>query len=231
MTLFAWVIYPYLCLAVLVIGSLWRYDTDQLGWTAKSSEFLEKRRLRWGSLLFHWGIIFVFMGHVGGLLVPIQLTRLATSDEMYHMSAMVMGGLSGLAAFAGLVLLFLRRTTVKRVWRNTTAGDMVALVLLIIVAGLGMSITLGYNVAVEPYEYRLTLGPWVRGLLLFHPDVSLMATVPTIIKAHVLIAFTLFAVSPFTRLVHIWSIPLAYLGRAPQQLRRRHPVSEVKRLG
>jgi nitrate reductase gamma subunit len=222
MSLWWWVIYPYLSLAVLMVGSLYRYDSDQLGWTARSSEFLEKRRLRLGSLLFHWGVIFVFLGHVAGLLVPIEVYHaLHVPDALYHATAMTVGGAAGLAAFSGLVLLLLRRLSVPRIRLTSSVMDILVLLLLGVTVGLGLATTLGYDTLVGPYEYRLTVGPWIRGILLLHPDPRLMAAVPLVLQLHIIAAFLVFALSPFTRLVHVWSLPLAYLRRAPQQVRRR----------
>ena len=222
---FLWVVYPYLCLMLLVVGTLARYNYDQIGWTSKSSELLEKRLLRIGSPLFHWGIIFVFLGHVAGLLVPIGVYQaIGVSEHVYHLGAMVMGGVTGLMALAGLLLLLWRRLSVRQVLRNTSAGDWLALALLIVTVAMGLGMTLVYNVAHLPYEYRTTVGPWIRGVILLHPDPSLMAGVPLLLQIHILAALALFAASPFTRLVHIFSLPLAYLGRAPMQYRRRTPA-------
>jgi len=234
--LLVWVVYPYLCLAVLVVGSLYRYDTDPMGWSAHSSEFLERRRLRLGSLLFHWGIVFVFLGHVAGLLVPLSVYRsLGVGDSLYHAFALVLGGASGLAALAGASLLLARRLSVPRVRRTTTPGDFLTLALLLVTVGLGLASTLGWNLTHGPYEYRSTVAPWLRGILTLSPNPALMEGVPLVLKLHILAAFLLFALSPFTRLVHIWSLPLAYLRRAPLQYRRRFPAPapsrEVSRRG
>lgn len=219
---FLWGVYPYLSLMLLVVGTLARYNYDQIGWTSKSSELLEKRLLRTGSLLFHWGIILVFFGHVAGLLVPVAVYQaVGISEQLYHLGAMVMGGLTGLMTLVGLVLLVLRRLGVRRVLRNTSAADWVALGFLIATVSTGVLMTLGYNVTHLPYEYRTTVGPWIRGVLVLHPDAALMAGVPLVLQVHILTALALFAISPFTRLVHVWSLPLAYLRRAPMQYRRR----------
>jgi nitrate reductase gamma subunit len=222
---FLWVVYPYLCLMVLVVGMLTRYNYDQIGWTSKSSEILEKRLLGLGSPLFHWGIIFVFLGHVAGLLVPIEVYQaLGVSEHLYHMGAMAMGGITGLMTLVGLLLLLWRRLSVRRVKSHTSTGDWVALGFLIATVALGLSMTLVYNVSHVAYEYRTTVGPWIRGVILLHPQAALMAHVPLVLQLHILTALALFAVSPFTRLVHIFSLPLAYLRRRPIQYRRRTPA-------
>lgn len=230
MSIFLWSVYPYLCLTLLVVGSLWRYSSDQIGWTAKSSEIFEKRLLRIGSPLFHYGIIFVFLGHVAGLLVPLGAYRvLGVPAETYHRVALLMGGLSGLAALAGLLLLLYRRLTVVRVRRHSSAGDVVALGLLLLTVALGLAMTLSQGLQRIPYEYRASVGPWIRSVLFLHPAVGLMQGVPLLLQLHVLAAFAVFAATPFTRLVHIFSVPLAYPRRAPLQYRRRGAPADRRR--
>lgn len=223
MSLFLWVIYPYIALTVMVVGLIYRYDADPFGWTARSSELLEKAKLMWGSNLFHWGIIFAFFGHVAGILVPLAFYRLThVPDEFYHLNALAAGGLAGTATLVGLFILAVRRLGVRRIWRTSSTGDIVALALLIATAIPGMITTAYHN-----YEYRLTVGPWFRGLLTFHPDPNLMVGVPLRLQVHILLAMLTFAVTPFTRLVHLFSLPIAYLRRAPIQYRLRMPVVEA----
>ncbi|MCL6548113.1 MAG: respiratory nitrate reductase subunit gamma [Alicyclobacillus sp.] len=219
---FWWVIFPYASLAVCITGTLYRFVCGQRGWGSKSSEILEKRWLRAGSLLFHWGILFVIGGHVMGLLVPLRVYEaVGVPSEAYHLVANVAGGLAGLSATAGCLILLLRRIFHRRVRINSTPSDFVALTLLFLVVALGTAQTVVYNNLVGSYEYRLTVGPWTRGLLLLHPNPALMAAVPLALKIHVALTFLLFAVSPFTRLVHVWSAPLRYPTRAPIQYRAR----------
>jgi nitrate reductase gamma subunit len=219
---FWWVVFPYLTVAVMVIGMLYRFVYNQRGWGSKSSEILEKRWLRYGSLMFHWGILCVIAGHVMGLLVPISVYHaLGVSNEFYHKNADVFGGLAGLVATAGILVLLARRTFNARVRRNSSVSDFVALILLLIVVGLGVAVTVGYNNIVGPYEYRTTVGPWVRELVVLHPDAALMKDVPLLLRVHIISSFALFAVWPFTRLVHVFSLPVRYPFRAPMQYRSR----------
>lgn len=229
MTQFLWVIFPYLCIAVLVVGTIYRYSYDQLGWGSKSSEILEKRFLRWGSLLFHWGIVFVFFGHVMGLMIPLKVYQwLGISSEFYHTNAEIFGGVAGFAAWLGILLLLLRRIVNKRVRINSTPSDYVALVMLFIVASLGLYVTTIYSQIHGAYEYRATVGPWFRQVLTLHPNAYLMVHAPLVLQLHALSAFLLFAISPFTRLVHIWSAPLAYVTRAPILYRSRVGFAHVR---
>ena len=220
---FWWVIYPYLTLGLMVIGAIYRVIDRPIGWGSRSSEILEKNMLRWGSRLFHWGIIFVFGGHVVGLLVPIQVFHaLGIPDEMYHVTADIFGGLAGIAAWLGMLILLLRRLFHPRVRKNSSVADILAVFLLFLVITIGDAVTLIYNNVVGPYEYRTTVNPWIRDVLVFHPDKTLMLHVPLIIQIHIVVALALLAVSPFTRLVHIWSLPIRYAVRAPIQYRARH---------
>lgn len=221
---FLWVIYPYLMLCLFIVGHLYRYVTDQYGWTAQSSEFLEKKFLRWGSLLFHWGIIFALLGHFSGLLLPKRtLESFGVTEELYHAGAIYAGGIAGIAALIGIVLLVFRRTTQPRIRITSGTLDLLVVILLLVVIVLGLSVTLGFNLLVGDFDYRETISPWFRGLLLLRPDPGLMVDVPLFFKLHVLSAFTLFGLWPFTRLVHVWSLPLNYLHRSYIVYRNRNP--------
>lgn len=222
MNQFWWVVYPYLALSVMVVGTLYRYAHHQLSWTSRSSELLEQRWLKWGSQLFHWGILLVVAGHVMGLIVPLSVYgAFGVSPALYHQNADLLGGLAGAATWIGVAILLLRRVLNGRVRQNSSASDFVVLALLFVVVTTGDYLTIIRNNVVGPYEYRATIGPWLRGLLVLHPNAALMLHVPTLFQVHVVLAFLLFAISPFTRLVHIWSVPLAYLRRAPIQYRAR----------
>lgn len=219
---FLWVIYPYMVIVIFVFGLLIRYNSDQLGWSSKSSQLLERRLLKWGSTLFHFGIIFVFLGHVAGIIVPVGVYRLlGVPDEQYHIMASVMGGLSGIAATVGVVILFYRRFMIDRVRINSSTGDIVTIVLLAIVVLNGMIVTGTNALSRTGFDYRENLAPWFRGIITFMPDGSLMSGVPLIFKIHVFSAFTFFAAMPFTRLVHILSLPITYVIRSFIVYRKR----------
>lgn len=223
LTAFTWGVFPYICFTVMIVGTIYRYQSDQLRWGSKSSELLEKKLLTRGSILFHIGIFLVLGGHVAGLLVPMQLyDALGISPELYHTVAEVAGGAAGLMAFAGISILLYRRIANARVRHNSDFSDYVSDGLLWIVILLGLAVTLGYSTLYGPYEYRATVGPWIRGVLTLHPDVALMASVPLILQVHIALAFLLFGISPFTRLIHMYSFPIGYLTRAPIQYRARY---------
>lgn len=220
---FLWVIYPYIVISIFILGILMRYNTDQKRWTAKSSQILEKRLLKWGSLLFHIGIIFVFLGHVGGILVPLSFYNFfAVPEAQYHIVAVAMGGLSGAVTTIGLLILLYRRFLVKRIILNSSFSDIISILLLALVVANGMLVTSLHAIDTSGYDYRANLAPWFRSIFTFRPDAMLMTQVPWIFKVHVFSAFTFFAFMPFTRMVHILSLPITYLTRSFVIYRRRH---------
>jgi nitrate reductase gamma subunit len=211
---FLWVVFPYIALTVFVVGLVWRYSSDPYGWTSKSSEVLEKRWLAWGNQLFHWGFLAVVVGHVMGLLIPPSVdASVGLTTASYHAVAFYGGSASGVVALAGLVILTLRRVGIKRVRVTSTPSDYLTLALLLGVMTLGMLDTLGYTAIVGPYDYRDTIGVWFRGLVTFAPNVAAMANVPELFQIHVLAGLVFFMLLPFTRLVHLFSLPFHYLNR------------------
>jgi len=217
-----WIAVPYAAFAVFVTGHFWRYRRDQLGWSARSTQLLERRLLRWGSLLFHLGMLAVLGGHVVGILVPASWTRALGVDNVYHASAAIGGTLFGSAMMAGFGVLAYRRRRMPRVAATTTRTDRLMYVVLGVAIVSGMLATVGFNVlASHGYEYRETVAPWFRGLGLLSPDPALMAGAPLLFQVHAMSTVLLFALWPFTRLVHAWSFPIVYLVRSPILYRRR----------
>jgi nitrate reductase gamma subunit len=210
-------VFPYLCLTTFVVGHGYRYVTDRFGWNTRSSEFLEKKSLRAGSVIFHAGIILTFFGHAGGLLIPQAVFDAFGIAAKEHMAIAYWSGLAvGLAAFAGVLLLGWRRLRQPRVKAVTTVNDAVTLGALTVVIGVGL-----YNVVFGHYNVLYSVAPWIRGIVTFTPDATLMRGVPPGYQIHVITAWALLGFSPFSRLVHIWSTPLFYLLRPPIVFRRR----------
>ncbi|WP_102274974.1 respiratory nitrate reductase subunit gamma [Cytobacillus massiliigabonensis] len=223
---FLWVVFPYIVLTIFIGGHIYRYQHDQFGWTSKSSELLEKKLLRLGSNLFHWGIIFVFGGHVMGLLIPIGVYEsMGISEHQYHMIALIGGIPAGIAASIGIFILLYRRMTVRRLIATSTKGDWISLICLLIVILSGMSATFS-NIDSQGFDYRTTIGPWLRGIITFRADPSLLIAVPVWFKFHMLAVFGLVAAWPFTRLVHVFSVPVRYLTRSYVIYRKRRPRHE-----
>ncbi|AAU23597.1 respiratory nitrate reductase subunit gamma [Bacillus licheniformis] len=218
-----WVILPYIVITIFIGGHIYRYQHDQFGWTAKSSEMLEKKKLALGSSLFHWGIFFVIGGHVMGILIPESLYEaLGVSEHMYHKIAIGFGLPAGIAALSGLLILTYRRFTDKRIRKTSSAGDLITLVALLFVMTTGLAATF-LNIDSKGFDYRTTIGPWFRNIFLFKPDAGLMASVPLWFKLHIIMGYVIFIVWPFTRLVHVFSMPLKYLTRSYVVYRKRAP--------
>ncbi|GAA0250543.1 respiratory nitrate reductase subunit gamma [Saccharothrix mutabilis subsp. mutabilis] len=209
-----WVVVPYVSIAVFVVGHVWRYRYDKFGWTTRSSQLYENRLLRLGSPLFHFGVLVVVIGHVGGLLVLKSWTRaVGIGDEAYHVIAVVLGVLAGVCTLAGAAILVYRRRTVGPVFSATTRNDKVMYVLLVGTIVLGLGTTVLGNLTEHPHDYRETVSPWFRSIFYFQPRPELMAAAPIGFKLHALSAWALFAFWPFSRLVHVFSLPLGYLTR------------------
>ena len=223
--LFVWLVLPYVSVTVFLVGHWWRYRRDQFGWTSRSSQLLESRLLAWGSTMFHYGALAVIGGHVLGILVPERATRaVGISEHLYriYISA-IPGSISGLVCVLGFGILAFRRTKIRRIRATTSLGDVIVFVLLGTLIVLGDVQTMGYNLFGSGYDYRLTVGPWFRTLV-YDPHPSLMAGAPVAYQLHAAIPWLLYAVWPFSRLVHTWSYPLQYLGRPYILYRSRHPV-------
>ncbi|MFD7695583.1 respiratory nitrate reductase subunit gamma [Streptomyces sp. NPDC059805] len=209
-----WVVLPYVALAIFVLGHVWRYRYDKFGWTTRSSQLYERRLLRIGSPLFHFGILVVLLGHIGGLGIPKSWTEAAgISEHMYHVGAVVLGTIAGVATIGGLAILIYRRRTVGPVFSATTRNDKAMYVSLTLTIVLGLAATVAANVVGGGYDYRETVSPWFRSIFYFQPDPALMSGAPVLFKLHAISALLLFAAWPFTRLVHMLTAPLGYLTR------------------
>jgi nitrate reductase gamma subunit len=208
-----WVVYPYACLLLFVGGHVWRYRYDKFGWTTRSSQLYERRLLRWGSPLFHFGILFVLGGHVMGLGVPKSWTEaVGISESVYHFLAVSVGAVAGFCTVVGMAILIYRRRTVGPVFSATTRMDKTMYVFLATVIVLGLVNTVVANVFGH-YDYREGVSVWFRGIFRFSLHPELMAQAPIGFQLHGLAAFALFALWPFTRLVHVFSAPVGYLNR------------------
>jgi nitrate reductase gamma subunit len=224
-----WAAVPYAAIAVFIVGHIWRYRYDKFGWTTRSSQSYENRLLRWGSPMFHLGILMVIAGHVVGLLIPREwLYAVGVSEPIYHFGATALGSFAAVLTLAGLAILIYRRRTVGPVFLATTVMDKVMYVFLGATLGFGTLATVVHQVFGPGFHYRETISPWVRSILLFQPDVALMEPVPILFQLHVLTAFALFALWPFTRLVHVFSAPVGYLFR-PYIVYRSRDAKQAQR--
>lgn len=230
---FVWTALPYMCLCALVVGLVWRYRHDQFGWTSRSSQWQESAVLRWSSPLFHLGILCVGAGHLMGLVLPKSWTQAAgVPEHVYHLTAVIPGTIAGLMTVVGLAGLLYRRCVVKSVRVATTRNDIVMYVLLLIPILLGAWATVSTQVlgGLEGgYDYRETISPWFRSIFTLQPDPALMAQVPVVFKLHIVAGFLLFALWPFTRLVHVVSAPVGYVSRPYVVYRSREGATTASR--
>jgi nitrate reductase gamma subunit len=209
-----WVVLPYVSLAIFIGGHVWRYRYDKFGWTTRSSQLYERKLLRWGSPLFHFGILFVLMGHVMGLGIPKSWTEaVGLSESAYHALAIGIGAIAGFGTLVGLAILIYRRRTVGPVFSATTRNDKFMYLVLTVTILFGMSNTVLGALGHEGVDYRDTVSPWFRSIFYFQPQPELMAEAGLGFQLHALSALVLFAIWPFTRLVHVFSAPLGYFTR------------------
>ena len=217
-------IYPYICLVVFFVGSLIRFDREQYTWKSDSSQLLSRQQLRWGSNLFHIGILGIFFGHLVGLLTPVGVWHaVGVSAPAKQMLAIVAGGIFGAICFIGLAMLIHRRLTVARVRATTKPMDLVVLGLILVQLALGL-VSLSVSWTHRDGGEMVKLMTWAQHIVTFRGDAaSFVLEVSPIFKLHLLLGMTIFLVFPFSRLVHIWSGfgSLAYLARPYQVVRGR----------
>ena len=220
---FAFNVYPYLCLAVFFMGSLARFDRDQYTWKSDSSQLLRKAQLRWGSNLFHGGILFLFFGHLFGQLTPHWLYEMVVTASQKQLIAVVAGGIAGGLCFVGLTMLLHRRLFDPRIRLTSHRTDIAILVILWVQLVLGL-VTLPFS-----YSHRadasamLILAGWAQGIVTFQPDAAGLLAIDWPFKVHMVLGMTIFLLFPFSRLVHVWSglASVAYLFRPYQLVRSR----------
>jgi nitrate reductase gamma subunit len=232
-----WVVAPYVAFTIFIAGHAWRWRTDQFGWTSRTTQLLEGRLLRLGSPLFHLGVFMAIGGHVLGLLIPEKWTAtVGVSEGTYHAVSVTAGTIAGTMVVAGLALLLARRFANPRVRLATTTMDKVLFAVMTVTIALGLAETVGVNLLGGGYNYRDTVSVWFRDIYLLHPDGQLMVHAPLVYQLHVICALVFIALWPFTRLVHVWSAPVAYLWRPyivyrRQARRRRVPAAPSRAPG
>jgi nitrate reductase gamma subunit len=223
--------YPYICLTVFLLGSLVRFDRDQYTWKSDSSQLLRHGQLRWGSNLFHIGILFLLGGHTMGLLTPHFVYEPFVSAPDKQLMAMISGGIAGVLGFAGVTILLHRRLTDARIRINSRKSDIALLVLLWLQFALGLA-TIHASAQHLDGGLMMKLAEWAQRIVTFRAGApELLADAGIVFKLHMFLGMTLFLVFPFTRLVHVWSGfgTLAYLMRPYQVVRTRRPLKPTRR--
>lgn len=217
-------IYPYVALAIFFLGSLIRFDREQYTWKSDSSQLLKRSQLRWGSNLFHIGILFLFFGHAVGLLTPHWLYEsMGLTTEAKQLLAMISGGAAGLTCLAGITLLLHRRLTEPRIRATSKPMDIIILLWVFITLLLGLTSILFSAQHLDGTD-MLLLANWAQHIVTFRSGAAqFLLAVPLIFKIHLFFGMTLFLLFPFSRLVHVWSgfASVAYLTRSYQVVRQR----------
>jgi nitrate reductase gamma subunit len=216
-------VYPYLCGAVFLMGSLARFDRDQYTWKSDSSQLLRAGQLRWGSNLFHGGILFLFFGHLFGQLTPHAVYEVFVTAPQKQLLAVVAGGIAGGLCFIGLTLLLHRRLFDDRIRLTSHRTDIAILIILWVQLVIGLSTLPSSLHHVADPSTMLRLANYLQGVVTFQPDARLVAGVEWHFQLHMLLGMTIFLLFPFSRLVHVWSGfgTLAYLWRPYQLVRSR----------
>jgi len=218
---FVFGIYPYIALAILLIGCVIRYDREQYSWKSQSSQLLRRRQLVMGSILFHVGILVVFFGHLVGLLTPIAVFDwIGIGHGFKQIASMTVGGLAGVLSLLGGIILLHRRLTDPRIRKTSSFGDIWILVLLNVQLAIGLGTifaSLGHLDGSEMVKFMA----WAQGI--FSLDLAAaqhIAGVHWVYKLHLFLGLTIFILFPFTRLVHMLSAPVRFFWRPGYQVVR-----------
>ncbi len=206
-------VFPYVAIIVAVVGTIWRFFSDQFSFSSLSSQFLENRQLFWGSVPWHFGILTILLGHLIGFLIPRSL--LAWNGVPWRLYVLEGSALAfGILTFWGLVVLLIRRLSSDRIRVVTSPMDIVLLLALLtqVVAGVWTAVVYRWGSA----WYASFAVPYLWSILKLSPDVSLVSSMPFMVEVHIVGGFVLILLLPFTRLVHLLSWPIAYLWRPYQ---------------
>ncbi|CQJ65855.1 respiratory nitrate reductase subunit gamma [Yersinia intermedia] len=215
-------IYPYMAMVIFFVGSWLRYDYGQYSWRAGSSQMLDKKGVWLASNLFHIGILGIFFGHVLGMLTPHWMYESFLPIEIKQKMAMIAGGACGLMMLVGGAMLLHRRLTNSRIRATSTRVDILILILLVVQVSLGL-LSIPFSAQHMDGSEMMKLVAWAQSIATFRTGASgYLTDVALIFKLHIVLGLTLFVLFPFSRLVHIWSVPIEYLTRRYQLVRNRH---------
>ncbi len=214
-------IYPYLAIAIMVMGTIMRYDQDPYSWKAGSSQLLRSRGMRIGSNLFHVGIILLFFGHLIGLLTPEPVYHLVMTAGAKQLMAMIAGGIFGTLCFVGLTVLLVRRLSDPRIRATSNPADIMILLVLYVQLILGLA-TIPASAQHLDGSSMIALANWAQHIVTFRGGAAdFVLHEPLIFKAHIVLGLTIFVLFPFTRLVHMLSAPIKYIFRSGYQVVRK----------
>ncbi len=216
---------PYAVLIIFFVGTIYRYRATRFSYSSLSSQFLENRKLFWGIMPFHWGILLLFLGHLMAFLFPASV--LAFNRHPIRLLILEATAFAfGLIMLYGLIMLILRRSTHPRLKPVTSRMDIFIGLLLIAQVILGLLIAL--NTRWGSSWFAAVLTPYLRSIFLFQPDISAVSALPWLVKLHIVGAFLIFLLIPFSRLVHLLVVPIPYLWRAYQRVIWNWPRKAVR---
>ncbi|GFO71218.1 nitrate reductase gamma subunit [Bathymodiolus japonicus methanotrophic gill symbiont] len=217
-------VYPYIALTTFIVGSLIRFDREQYTWKADSSQIFEKEQLQKGSILFHIGVLALFMGHFAGLVIPHNwFLAMGVSDMMHQVVAISAGAAFGSICMMGGVILWKRRMYHPRVRANSRFMDIFILDWILVTLGVGLlTIPVSiYHAFSGDASVMVALAEWVQSMLALNSQPEYLAGVGFIYKLHLFLGMSVFFLFPFSRLVHVWSMPLGYMFRPYQIVRTK----------
>lgn len=207
------VAWPYVAVTLAIVVGIYRYRTDRFSFSSYSSQFLESRRLFWGSVLWHYGIVLVLGIHTFAFLFPgVWGALIANRTRLYIVE--VMGLAVALLTIVGMILLIYRRVSIERVRTVTTRADWVLILALFVQVLLGFWVAFFYRWGSDWFLH--TAQPWLISLLTFQPNIQYVSALPAPVQWHLLWGFVIVALLPFTRLMHALSYPVVYLWRPLQ---------------
>jgi len=206
---FFFIVFPYIALTLFIVVPIIRRRRGGFGFTTRASGFFERPSMGIASVALHWGIITLFAAHILGLIGGLTMST-AWVDAFHWI-----GLAAGLVTIYGVVLALIRRIVVPELRAASRSDDYLVLALLVLILFTGL-----YPVVVDKtFGLSMTVAPWAEGIVTFSPEVSGMAGLPLITKLHVILGTTFIAYFPFTKLVHVWTVPLGYLVRPYQSMR------------
>jgi nitrate reductase gamma subunit len=221
---FWFIVLPYVAIFIFFLGTIVRYRREPFSYSSLSSQFLENRKHFWGLVPFHYGIITVLAGHIVAFLLPQQILEWDSSPlRLYILETTAL--IFGLLAVVGLIGAINRRLTVSKVRQVTNRFDWIVLGLLLIQAASGV-----YVAVFHPWGsawFAAVMTPYLRSLVRLNPDIGFVAMMPIGVKLHIIMAYVIIGITPFTRLVHILVAPNPYLWRRPQVVRWYRRPREV----
>ncbi|ADD68830.1 respiratory nitrate reductase, gamma subunit [Denitrovibrio acetiphilus DSM 12809] len=213
---FMFIIFPYICLSVMILGLVTNIMFAGLRISAPATGFFEKKKLFWGIVPWHFGILTVLLGHLIGLVFPWLILNISSSKgALMLLEIVALGG--GFAALFGVTILLLRRVGEETLFASSGSADYIALLLLCIQVVLGISVAVAHRWGISWFASNMSGYLW--SLIIFRPSVAYVTGIPAVLSAHIMLGFLLMAILPFTRLMHLVYVPVLYLFRKPQIVR------------